>query len=150
MIQLLFTSGVGPASRLIKWGTRSEWSHIDVVYPGQKAVVGALFFRGVAERSMDDAVRYATKVGYGWLEVPDEVAFWQFLGHQLGKPYDRLAILGFGMAQRNWQAGERWICSELVAGAALAGGKVLQREVLNLIAPRDIWISPALLRVEYA
>jgi len=41
-------------------------------------------------------------------------AFWSFLLAQLGKPYDKLAIVAFAF-NRDWRSEGSWYCSELQA-----------------------------------
>jgi hypothetical protein len=45
-----------------------------------------------------------------------ERRFYDFLNVQIGKPYDKTAILGF-VAGRDWREQDSWICSELQAAA---------------------------------
>lgn len=71
---------------------------------------------GVHIRSLD----YASFVKRTVFEIPStleqEQRFWGFITNQLGKPYDRWAILGF-ITGRNWRETDSWICSELQAAA---------------------------------
>jgi hypothetical protein len=63
---------------------------------------------------------------------------YQFLYSQIGKPYDRLTILGF-IAGRDWQDPGSWICSELQCAAAMSAD-IMQPLVLtaNKITPNDL------------
>jgi hypothetical protein len=66
-------------------------------------------------------------------------SFQTFLRSQIGRPYDFKAIAGI-VAQRDWQAQDSWICSELIAAALCACGFFpahLATE-LNHITPRDV------------
>ena len=143
MIKLLFTRTRGPFSWLIRWGTRSQWSHCDCVLP-EGDVLGALFWRGVVRRPYAEALRHATQVGRADLPCDDPDRFYAFLSGQLGKPYDRAAIIGIGLADRHWARQDAWICSELQAAAAAAVGIDIQVEDPALLTPRDLWISPLL------
>jgi hypothetical protein len=65
--------------------------------------------------------------------------FQDFLRSQLGKPYDKTAILAF-VAARDWQEKDSWFCSELQAAALVACGwfaSPLATE-FNHITPRDL------------
>jgi hypothetical protein len=46
----------------------------------------------------------------------EEDGFYGFARAQLGKPYDKLAILAF-LVDRNWRDEDAWFCSELVAAS---------------------------------
>ena len=61
-----------------------------------------------------------------------------FLYSQIGKPYDKLAILGF-IFGRNWQDPGAWICSELQCAAAMSAD-IMQPLCLtaNRITPNDL------------
>jgi len=68
-----------------------------------------------------------------------ETAFWTFLSQQLGKPYDKLAILAFAV-QRDWREDGSWFCSELIAAALEKSGWFTGplSDVANKITPRDL------------
>lgn len=65
--------------------------------------------------------------------------FYEFLGLQLGKPYDTTAIAAFPLG-RDWRKPDAWFCSELIAAgleAALWFPAPLS-EGVNKITPRDL------------
>jgi uncharacterized protein YycO len=64
--------------------------------------------------------------------------FYAFLYSQIGKPYDRMAILGF-IVGRDWMDPGAWICSELLCAAAQSAD-IMQPLVLtaNRITPNDL------------
>jgi hypothetical protein len=57
-----------------------------------------------------------------------ERAYWDFLKAQIGKPYDKLAIVSFAV-NRNWRETDAWFCNELVAVG------LEQAEVVRKLAP---------------
>lgn len=68
-----------------------------------------------------------------------ETRFWNFLNAQIGKPYDKTAIVAFPF-ERDWREPDSWFCSELIAAALEDCGwlpKPLPNEV-NEITPRDV------------
>ena len=69
-----------------------------------------------------------------------ERAYWDFLEAQVGKPYDKLAIVAFAV-NRDWSAPDAWFCDELVAAG------LEQAEVVRQLAPsvnrldvRDVYL----------
>lgn len=142
MIELIFTRSPLPFGLLIRWGTRSAWSHVAAVSPDGSRVLGAKFFQGVCWEPIEAARHWQTKIGHATLPAADEDSFWGFLEAQIGKPYDKLAIIGIGLADRHWAREDAWICSELIAAAAMAAGTPVQAEEPCMLTPRDLWISP--------
>lgn len=67
-----------------------------------------------------------------------EQAAIEFLIHQIGKPYDMLAIAAF-VAGRDWRSPDHWFCSELVAASLEHCGwlQPLAADV-NHVTPRDL------------
>ena len=121
-IRLQFSRQADPISSLIAYYGASPFSHVDAVLPGGQ-LLGA---RSDSVGGQPPGVRirppgyskFATRVVFN-LEctIEQEGAFYDFLRKQLGKPYDKSAILGF-MTGRNWREDDAWICSELVSRAA--------------------------------
>lgn len=126
-------------SRLIGWFSAGHYSHVDAVMP-----YGLLGARndsvggrppGVQIRPFD----YTQFIRTMRITVPCSAGQYigrnAFLREQLGKPYDRLAILAFAF-NRNWRDQGAWYCSELQA-AALEHAGILPRGVLtdNKITP---------------
>lgn len=126
MIRLQFSRQSGTSSSLIAWFGKGEFSHVDCICPS-----GLLFgarsdntpLPGVQAREPD----YATFIKKVIFEIPSshnqDILFYDFLMKQLGKPYDKWAILGF-VTGRYWRENDSWICSELQAAALEYAGIV--------------------------
>lgn len=141
MIIIQFSATRGPLSRLIRFFTWSEFSHVDVVLSSD-FLLGAQW-DGVKVRPPDyqafsKTVRYTITLN---AEVEQEVM--AFLYAQLGKPYDKVAIFSFPF-RKDWQDDGKWFCSELVAAAFAQAGVPLVHEAKNRITPRDLTLSPLL------
>jgi hypothetical protein len=52
-----------------------------------------------------------------------ERAYWDFMKVQIGKPYDKLAIVAFAV-NRDWRSTDAWFCDELVAAGLEHAGFV--------------------------
>lgn len=144
----------GPFGYLIQAGTRSPFSHIDLIAPAavveefsdvlphEDHAIGALYWRGVTARPVGKAKSRAYRIGHMMFRVPDEHKFWKNAFDLIGTPYDRWAIVGIGTNQRNLQSASKLICSEYADVCFRHVGVVVQNEISNMITPRDIWISP--------
>lgn len=126
MIRLQFVLGSGLSSALISWFGAGHFSHVDCVLP-DNSLLGArsdqigLIPPGVQIRPP----AYETWKKQVVFSIPatefQEDAFYRFLRAQLGKPYDKTAILGF-VVGRNWRNSDKWFCSELQAAAGEIAG----------------------------
>ena len=125
-IRLQFSRQADPISDLIAWFSAGNLSHVDAVL-SNGYLLGARSDRvggkppGVQIRPPNYA-KFALKV---IMTIPctgeQEQAFQNFLYAQLGKPYDKTAILGF-IVGRNWREDDSWFCSEAIAAALEAAG----------------------------
>ena len=127
-VRLQFVRAPDPISSLIAWFGKSTFSHVDAILPsglswGQEGwLLGARSDDvggkppGVQIRP-PDYEKVSLKVVF---TVPateaQEGAFYDFLHKQVGKPYDKKAILGF-VTGRNWRDDDAWFCDELQARA---------------------------------
>lgn len=138
MISLRFVSGGGWDSKLIEWETWSKWSHVEIV-SGPNVTLGAMLKGGVIYRHFSDAV-YRNARSTQRVEVPlspdQEKLFWEFAHAQIGKPYDKLAIVGFAF-RRDWRDPSKWFCSEYVTRCLeYSGWLYLPRSIpVNRISP---------------
>jgi uncharacterized protein YycO len=141
-ISLQFVTEKGVGSTLIRWGTHSDFSHVDAVLHGGP-LLGARSdtkMPGVSIRAPDYApfTRRQTVV----IPTQADMAFYSFLMDQLGKPYDWKAIVGFAV-DRNWRDPDSWFCSELVAAALEAAKIVKVQTPANRISPNDVFLLAA-------
>ena len=139
MIQLQFSTQRAFSSACIRWFTDSPVSHVDVVMP-DGSLLGSLSDGGVQIRPSEYA---------NWSKVivaevdADFDAIWTFLKAQIGKPYDRTAIVSFALS-RNWREDDSWFCSELVAAAFESAGLPLKNPnwPFAKVTPADLLKSP--------
>lgn len=124
-IQLRFIRGTSWDSRLIEFRMRSWCSHVEAIIPNEPYSFGAMLSGGVRRRSFFDRTYKHVSKCEVW-EIPcgptERFAFWNFLQHQSGKPYDWRAIVSFGFGERDWTEPDSWFCSELMVAAAIAAG----------------------------
>src|ERR1700674_4415065 len=117
MIHLRFVTAAWRdlASDAVLIGAHDGWAtHVEALMPNGR-LLGALLEGGVQSRPMDYDKGTATRELYVPLQnVPGEDKFNDFLNAQIGKPYDKLGIVGFVFG-RDWHAGDSWFCSELMA-----------------------------------
>lgn len=131
-------------SKIIEWDTRSKISHIETqLSPG--CYLGALLSGGVQIRR-DKDYGHNFRQHFFSIDVTDEqnVAYWKFLGAQVGKPYDWRAISSWILGDRDWDMPDAWFCSELVAAACKAANIPLFNWSVGVAryTPRDVVISP--------
>jgi hypothetical protein len=125
-LHLQFVAENAPSSRLIGWFSAGHLSHVDAVLPDGR-LFGARSDRaggqppGVWARP-PGYLRFSRRVVASLPAREEAAGCWrQFLGAQLGKPYDWRAILGF-LCNRDWRQDDSWICSELQARALEVAG----------------------------
>jgi uncharacterized protein YycO len=143
LITLQFVTTSGISSALIRWGTWSDYSHVDCVLKDGR-LLGAHLGSGVAIRpanyeKFSKVARYISPV-----TNQQEQDIYKFLFAQIGKPYDWRSIVGFTV-KRDWKAPDSWFCSELIAAAFDAADLPLIRGEVNRVTPRDLTLSPLLL-----
>lgn len=166
---VLAFSGKGEFSEIIKWATRASVSHVGVVLQTKLLIEGepqmGMFnevlestsldgFSGVVKSRLSD--RLDTYDGEVWWlplrrdlhEAMDKKTFYDFLLHQVRKPYDmpqairsaldamdRVPLVG-GLTH-NKEDFAKFFCSELVAAGLEAGG-VVQNVNASEVTPIDL------------
>lgn len=146
---LLFSDSPGIGSMVIRWFTRSKWSHVDIVLSDKldsdTPIVGALASGGVTKYYLGDRMEKATRASAVRINCTPEIGnkAIDWLETQIGKKYDWGAIffaIGFN---RDWRSEEDWFCSELGATFALkCGMPVVDADVHYRVTPQDIYNSP--------
>jgi hypothetical protein len=125
-VQLQFVCEAAFSSEVIAWFSQGHFSHVDAILPNGK-LLGA---RNDSVGGQPPGVRmrpprYTKFSRRVVMTVPSSEAqalkFYEFLGEQVGKPYDTQAIWAFAF-NRNWRETDSWICSELVSAAGEASG----------------------------
>lgn len=127
---LIVFSGRGWISKLIKLSTWSNVSHVGVIRKvdndGRVEVMESTSLNGISGVQVNRLSRRVAEYrGHIWWlplnvvarEGFDEVAFWEFLWAQDGKPYDFVQAFKAGTLFRTRQNREAQFCSELVTGA---------------------------------
>lgn len=142
MIVLRFSAGNGPAATLVRAVTWSWSAHVGFSLGGH--ILDATPELGVEIRPTpkdDDGVYFRVEI------EPDlSHRVINLAAEQIGKPYDFVGAFGVGI-HRDWQNEGKWFCSELVAWSFLhAGYPLLRTEHLSRITPRDLLLSPMLIR----
>lgn len=140
--RLLLFRGRGIISWLIRWQTRSCYSHAALMLP-DGSVIEAWQGAGVRRTWLRD-----------WTEVDvfdiHEMTTeqWQaaiaFARCQIGKPYDYRGVLRF-LSRRRKALDDRWFCSELVYKSLESAGVRLLRDVeAGEVSPGMLARSPLL------
>lgn len=80
----------------------------------------------------------ATKAEIVTYDIPDANACYTYAMQQLGKPYDKTAVIGMTL-NRDWQQDTDWFCSELLLACLVKGGKVLTKSYHNM-TPEDAYV----------
>lgn len=103
----------GIYNRLVRWWTRSPYSHVELVFPSGQAASASYMDGGVRLKSID-----FDPALWDFVELPAQLApaaaRW-FAAH-LGDGYDLLGNLHFVVAPVGDEK-DRWFCSEAVAAA---------------------------------
>lgn len=131
-----FAAGDDFSASLIKFGTRSDWSHVDAVLP-DGTLLGARIDGGVQIRQPGYAP-FTKTVRYS-VSTPVADHFYEILKTQIGKPYDWRAIIAFGLGNRDWRSQDKWFCSELQIWAAEKANFFSQNLLITVdrLSPRD-------------
>jgi uncharacterized protein YycO len=133
--------GSSVVSRLIRWQTRSEYSHASLLLPGghhYEAREG----RGVLRHAGFTLTNPTEQVDAFAVDLTptqfDDLR--HFLGAQVGKPYDWLMVARFvSRRQESRGTSGKWFCSELVYAA-------LQQAGVPLFRATEPWeVAPGLL-----
>lgn len=148
---LLFSDSPGIGSLIIKFFTRSKWSHVDIVLGDnlddpKTEIVGALAKGGVTRYALGARLEHSTRaravrIRNNTDESVVEAVTW--LNSQVGKSYDWGAIVFAIGLNRDWRAEDKWFCSELGGTFALkCGMPVVDPDVHHRVTPQDIYNSP--------
>ena len=131
MIVCLHRSG-GLLGALIRWQTRSPYSHASMLIEGKhyESVAG----KGVVRSPLSKSAELFLVDGI------DDTSAASFVDKQLGKGYDYSSVLRFvSRKQASRKSSRKWFCSELVYATCQKGGI----ELLRAVAPWEV--SPGML-----
>lgn len=138
----------GWMSRLIKWQTRSEYSHASLVLPDD-TVLEALQGKGVIHGRSIRSVKEQVDLFEVACGVPVTEAALTFAKAQIGKGYDWTMVIRFLTRQpESRKQSKKWFCSELVyASFAEAGWPLLRDTAPWEVSPELLSKSPYLIPV---
>jgi uncharacterized protein YycO len=144
---LLFRGG-DPISWVVKWQSRSIYSHAALLIPGTNSCIESYPGPGVRIRDLK-AEDWANIDMYDVRGMTPEM--WataiEFARKQLGMKYDWWSVLRF-VDKRAARENTRWFCSEICHKAiAEAGIRILERIPSAEVAPAHLGISPLLVPV---
>lgn len=133
-------------SRAIRFSTWSEFSHVAWV-DDDNSVIQA-WRRGVTkDASLSAGHTPGTEVWLFRAPLATPRMVWkqrEFLGREVGKPYDKAGILGF-VRRMDVQRPDQWFCSEIVFAAFLYSGlPLLKRIPAHKVYPGLLAYSPLL------
>lgn len=139
MLFVLFR-GRGLCSALIRWQTRSCYSHAALVVSVRPLRIIEAWHKGVHEKNLTDI----SNVDFFEVGAPvDEAKAIGFARAQLGCRYDYSGVIRF-LTKVRAKRNEKWFCSEIVAEALKAGGVALLRKSSAFIAPEHLsWSTSA-------
>ena len=144
-MKILLYRGRSIISRLIRFQTRSKYSHVAVMMDDGSAYE-AWQVGGV--RHIDspfDGHKKGTIIDvYRILEPFDSLAVQEFIQLQLNAKYDFSSVLRF-VSRRHAKNNNKWFCSELALEAFSAGNLELLNAESGEMSPRDVSISPLLM-----
>ena len=136
--------GTGVVSRLIRWQTRSEYSHAALVLPDSlDRVVESREFAGVQLRTLTEHEMRAVDY-YAIPSMTDEQfeVTLQLAMRELGAPYDYWSVARF-VSHRPARVNHKWFCSEFVHKLLADGGvRLLNRIPSAEVAPCLLAYSP--------
>lgn len=144
---LLFTGG-DPIAAIVRWQSRSRYSHAALLIPGTNTVIESYPFHGVRKRELTardweriHAFEVPGMTGQQWRECI------QFAEAQLGMGYDWRNVLRF-VTRIPARENHRWFCSELVFRAIEHAYLRILMMSAGYVNPGHLAASPYLRRDE--
>lgn len=140
---ILLFRGRGVVSALIRWQTRSAYSHAAILLPDGETIIEAWQFKGVQERKLTDwqgidAFMVPSMDDWQWAKAVEHAR------QQIGKPYDYRGVFRF-LTRSEADDNGKLFCSELVFASCLHGrAHLLKRIKPGAVAPSHLAISPLL------
>ena len=137
--------GKGVVGRLIRWQTRSEYSHAALLLADGETVIESREFQGVRRHVLSADEKASMDV----FEVPGlDAAGWErvfsYAESKLGARYDWRAVFSF-VTRKAARLNDKWFCSELVCAAfAVADHRLLERMPCHDTNPGHLRLSARL------
>jgi hypothetical protein len=142
---LLFTGG-DPIAAIVKWQSRSEYSHAALLIPGTTTVIESYPFYGVRKRELTakdwERVHAFAVPGMTVRQWNDARTYAEL---QLGKGYDWRNVLRF-VSRLPARENDRWFCSELVFGVLERSYRRVLQMAAEYVDPGHLPTSPLLQR----
>jgi hypothetical protein len=139
-----FYEGISPVSRMIRFRTWSNISHVSISTPNGQ-IYEAIPFKGVVQHfSLAEYHTPGTRIHSYEFRIPSGGVLpgLMWLLNQKGKAYDWRGLFGF-LCAKNIGSATRFFCSELVMGFSVAAGRPLLLRVMPYqTTPRDVLMSP--------
>ena len=130
------------AAKIIKWGTRSDFFHVEIAVNNKW--IGAHTETGIEVHDFEESHRNPL-FEYYVLEIDDLTdkqigKFWEFVHGEVGTGYDWKGIYLTQVLHLDWESKDRWFCSEIVT-------KMLQMLFVegfldtkpNRLSPQDVY-----------
>lgn len=146
-MNILAYQGISFVSKLVRFQTRSIYSHIGIEDPDTRRVIEALAQKFQVVLA-DDFRQYhtpGTVVDVFHVDLPDPELAWHWAMDQVGMPYDFRGVFRF-LTRVPATINGAWFCSELGARFCEIGGNKIVRLRPEFCAPRDL---PASMKLEF-
>jgi hypothetical protein len=146
-MKILAYRGKSIYSRFIKLKTRSNISHVALELSSGEVIEAKVIAGVVLVKNFSTTHKPGTPVEV--YEVPgvgaqEEAIMEAYARKQIGKKYDKRAILGF-MFYKKQKPNDKWMCSEITFQTFLEGGIALLKRVQAAhVSPDDVRRSPLL------
>ena len=141
-MKILLMKGRGTLSRLIRWQTRSKYSHAAILIDGHE-IIESWMGEGVRTHHVKDWSNIDTFSVIGMTELQKQKVV-AFAKTQVGCKYDYRGALRF-ISRRPASVNSKWFCSELVFAALEYGGvKLLHNVAAWEVSPALLSMSPLL------
>jgi hypothetical protein len=154
---IIFWSGTSPISRLIRWVTKSRWSHVAWVVDGKYLIEAD--WMGVVMAPVSEYLKYPKQVAVKRiidLPAADAMDCMNSAMTQLKRGYDFLLLVEILIKlvfYKRWKIRSRkrkFICSELVAEVyECVIGKRLVPKTDDEVTPEDLFRSPHLVEIPH-
>lgn len=154
-MRVLLHSGPGIIGSLIRWQTRSEFSHASLLF-SDDTVIESREFRGVRKLHVNEVyramheepkLRISVYEFFRPISKEQEAGARRFAEEQIGLGYDYMDVVSF-LTRRRRTEDDAWFCSELVSAVCRRAGRPLFHdtadwEVAPGLIPRSLALTYA-------
>jgi len=139
-MKIIFTADRSIESWLIRFFTRSKFSHCAIVDCFSNTIIDSDFSKGgVTEYEFKNVILRSTL--YEEFDLPCAPnTIIELVRTQIGKPYDILAVILLPF-RRSWEDDTKWFCSELIAWAFKEVGCNLLHKKHYRVTPEDLYLA---------